>query len=113
LTIKAENGNLIFFVEIKRHVLAGLGVSPYAVLGSVKGDQLHSRGLTQDVDIAPEEAVHTGRIGDEADLLSPDQIEPAFQQNLDAQTDSAGGRNGVLLTAGAAAEKNDEQRNKP
>ena len=40
--VEAEDGNAEFLVHIKRNVLAGLGVSPDAVLGAVEGDELDS-----------------------------------------------------------------------
>jgi hypothetical protein len=111
LPIETENGEAIFLIEIEGDILAGLGVSPDAVLGPVKGDEPYSLRMLQEIDVAAEAAVHSRRIGDQADLPSPDQIQPALQKHFDAEPDAARARRRLHLSSPAGKEKTGEKRN--
>jgi len=55
-----------------------------AVLRAEQCDQVHARRVRQKIDVTDEFPVDTGRVGDQADELAADQVEPVVQQYLDA-----------------------------
>jgi hypothetical protein len=75
------------------------------VFGPVEGDELDP-GASQKVDDTSQPAVDSGGVGDQPDLFSLDDVETAFQQDLDSELDAAGGCGHFTFFAPAGKKRN-------